>query len=114
MNAIDRDYVQSKMNKLKPNIEVELEKLKGYGMKWQIYNEYSDSWETFDIDKQNVDEFCPFLRQHDLDGCESYLEVFYPANDERIKTKEKICREVLEYIRLLIPLYNAMVWRMKV
>ena len=30
------------MNKLKPNIEDKLQKLKGYGMKWQIYNEYFD------------------------------------------------------------------------
>lgn len=113
-DAIDRAHIQDNMKKLQPKIEVELQKLKGYGMKWQIYNEYDDEWNTFDIDNQNANEFCGFLRKYDIDGSRSCLVILYDADDERIKTKDNLCKEIIRNFNLIISLYNVMVWRPKI
>lgn len=109
-DAIDRSHVQKHLGELKSSIEKEISKLTGYGMLWEIYNDMTGESYEFDIDKRNADEFCEYLK-NDQDGCESYLKLFYSADDERIKTKESIAKEVVTIMEVLNPLYNAMVWR---
>lgn len=113
-DAIDRAYVQEKMQQFEPKITKEISKLKGYGMTWEIYNDETKDQYTFDIDNNKAQDFCKFLKKYDKDGCESFLRLFYPANDKALLDIDTISNEVVKYMTLLNPLYNAMVWRPKV
>ena len=42
------------MNQLKPKITKEIEKLQGYKMVWEIYNEDTDESASIDIDNDDV------------------------------------------------------------
>ena len=110
-DAIDRAHVQEKMNQLKPLIKKEIQKLKGYGMVWEIYNEETDDYYVFQIDDEDANEFCNFLQKYDKDGCTSYLKLYYTVDDDALVDIKSICKEIITYFKKLIPLYNAMVWR---
>lgn len=112
--AIDRAYVQEKINQLEPKITKEISKLQGYGMTWEIYNEVTEEYHCFEIDSEKAEDFCKFLKKYDRDGCESFLRLFYPANDKVLFDKDSISKEIIKYITMLKPLYNTMVWRPKV
>lgn len=102
------------MNQLKPKITKEISKLQGYEMTWEIYNEAADEYYSFDVDNDDPEDFCEFLLKYDRDGCESYLRIFYPADDDALYDIESISYEIITYIKMLMPLYNTMVWRPKV
>lgn len=110
-DAIDRGHVQDNMNQLKSKITKEISKLQGYEMTWEIYNEAVDEYYSFDIDKDDPEDFCKFLFKYDRDGCESYLKIFYPADDEALYDIDSISFEITTYIKMLMPLYNVLVWR---
>lgn len=113
-DAIDRAHVQEKMSQLKPRITKEISKLQGYEMTWEIHNEAADEYYSFDIDNDDPEDFCKFLLKYDRDGCESYLKIFYPANDDALYDIDSISYEITTYIKMLMPLYNALVWRPQV
>ncbi len=102
------DYDRLQLSKIilknRTVIESELKKLKGYEMKWVI------SGCEFEIDNNDVTEFCDWLIAHDKDGMESFLSYTYKMDDERL-SEENIAKEVLGKITLLNGLYNAMVQR---
>lgn len=100
----DRLQLSKIISKNRIVIESELKKLKGYEMKWVI------SGCEFEIDNNDVTEFCDWLIDHDKDGIESFLSYTYKMNDERL-SEENIEKEVLGKITLLNGLYNAMVQR---
>ncbi|MDA8227753.1 MAG: phospholipase D family protein [Desulfitobacterium hafniense] len=112
-DAIDRAYVQEKMDQLEPRITKEISKLQGYGMTWEIYNDATDEYHYFEIDNEEAEGFCKFIQKYDRDGFESYLKLFYPADDKALSNIDSISDEIINYITLLKPLYNAMVWRPK-
>lgn len=113
-DAIDRAYVQEKMSQIEPKITKEIAKLQGYGMTWEIYNDVTEEYHCFDIDNEDAKDFCKFLKKYDGDGCESYLRLFYSADDETLYDINTISDEIINYMTKLKPLYNAMVWRPKI
>lgn len=113
-DAIDRANVQEKMKQLEPKITKEIARLQGHGMTWEIYNDITKDYNCFELDNRKADEFCKFLKRHDRDGCESYLKLFYPADDKVLLDIDSISDEIIKYMTMLIPLYNTMVWRPKV
>lgn len=100
----DRLQLSKIISKNRTVIESELKKLKGYEMKWVI------SGCEFEIDNNDVTEFCDWLIARDKDGIESFLSYTYKMDDERL-SEENIAKEVLGKITLLNGLYNAMVQR---
>ena len=100
----DRLQLSKIISKNRTVIESELKKLKGYEMKWVI------SGCEFEIDNNDVTEFCDWLIARDKDGIESFLSYTYKMDDERL-SEENIAKEVLSKITLLNGLYNAMVQR---
>ena len=110
-DAIDRAYMHENLKKLQPKIEKEIYKLKGYGMKWEIYDEEMDEYFIFDIDNEDEDTFCEYFKKNDKDGRESFLKLFYEADDIRIESIDNICNEIIKYLKILLPLYNTMVYR---
>lgn len=119
-DAVDRSDLlgiangKCKLDKLKNKITKEIAKLRGNGMEWVISDneEYAhEEDDIFNIDNRDPNEFCDFLKRNDKDGRISYLRKYYVPNDERLKTIDTIGSEVISQIRLLLPLYNTMVWR---
>lgn len=105
MRDYDRLQLSKTIEKNRASIESELKKIKGYGMKWII-----SECATFEIDNNDVAEFCDWLIAHDKDGMESFLSYTYKIDDERL-LEENIAKEVLGKITLLNGLYNVMVQR---
>lgn len=101
----DRLQLSKTIKKNRASIESELKKIKGYGMKWII-----SECAAFEIDNNDVVEFCDWLLAHDKDGIESFLSYTYKIDDERL-LEENIAKEVLGKITLLNGLYNVMVQR---
>lgn len=110
-DAIDRAHVQDNMERLQPQITKEISKLLGHGMIWEIYSDTDDDYHKFDFDKESPDEFCKFLLKYDREGYESFLSIFYAADDKEIYTLDSISETVVFYINMLNPLYKVMVWR---
>lgn len=110
-NAIDRAYFHQHLADLKPKIESRLWKLKGQGMEWVIWDGSQDGWFTFDIDNEDPETFCDYFKENDRDGRESFLRKFYEPDDEILKKKDNVCFEILRVMKILLPLYNTMVWR---
>lgn len=113
-DAIDRAYLHENLVKLKKKIESELAKLKGYGMEWVIWNNDIDEPIVFDIDSEDTTTFCDFFKENDTDGRESFLRKYYEPDNDILKTKETISAEIIKVMKILLPLYNAMVWRPRV
>lgn len=109
--AVDRAYLHQHLGKLKPKIESELRKLKGHGMEWVIWDSTIDDPFVFDVDSEDPATFCNFFKENDHDGRESYLRKYYEPDDVIIQTKDTICKEILRIMKVLLPLYNIMVWR---
>lgn len=109
-NAVDRSYLHENLKRLKPDIISELEKLRGYGMQWVITKSYDDT-QRFDIDIESPTSFCDFFSKYDADGCESLLQNTYAPDNEILKNIDTICDEVTEKVKLMLPLYNTIVWR---
>ena len=112
-DAIDRAYLHENLKKLQPKIEKEIAKLKGYSMTWEIYDEEIDENFTFDIDNEDDGSFCEYFKKNDRDGRESFLKLLYEADDSRIENIDSIGKEIVKYIKVLLPLYNSMVYRIQ-
>jgi hypothetical protein len=112
-DAIDRQYLHDKIRELQPKIEEELSKLKGLNMTWEIYDEENDENFSFDINEEDERKFCDYFKKNDKEGRESFLRMYYEANDIRIKNIDNISKEIIKYMKLLLPLYNSMVYRLK-
>ena len=110
-DAWDRAHMHEKLNTLRPSIENELRKLQGYELKWFIYD--GDEEFVFDIDERDPEDFCDFFAEYDCEGRESLLLTHYPPDDELLKSIDTISDEVVAMMKLLLPLYNAMVNRPK-
>ena len=109
-DAVDRMHIKDRMPQLRQSITEEIRKLQGHHMTWEICTEGLSEYDSFDIDNEEPEDFCDFLKK-DHDGCESYLRLFFEADDETLKTSDTIADAVVYYFELLAPLYNAMVWR---
>lgn len=105
----DRQKVQEKKYRFivqnRDRITAELEKLKGYGMCWEITGQ-----EAFALDEQDAAAFCDWFIEHDGKGEESFLRISYDMNDARIST-DQIHLEILRKLHLLLPLYNLLTQR---
>ena len=85
--------------------------LKGHGMEWIILDNDNEDPLVFEVDKEEPAAFCDFFTENDRDGRESYLRKYYQPDDVVLQTKDSICREILRIMKILLPLYNTMVWR---
>jgi hypothetical protein len=105
--------MHDRLSFLRPDIETELEKLQGYGMTRGIHDEYTSEYFEFDIDSEDPKTFCDFFKQYDRDGRTSCLVCFYQPDHECLGDFDSICEEIVATIGMLLPLYNAMVQRLK-
>lgn len=110
-NAIDRDYLHNHLKEFKPKIEKELINLQGQGMEWIICDSTENKQDIFNIDEKDPKEFYDYFKNHDMDGRESFLRKLYEPDDEILKNKDTICSEILRMMKMLLPLYNTIVWR---
>lgn len=97
-----------KINRVKnEDIESEIAKLQGYGMKWEI-----SGVGIFDIDEHTPEEFSKWLKENNENGTESFLSLSYKIDDERI-SDDNICEEIISKVKLFLPLYNVLANRKK-
>jgi len=82
-------------------------------MEWVIWDSTINDPFVFDVDIEDPVTFCDFFKEHDRDGRESYLRKYYEPDDVILQTKDTICKEILRIMKILLPLYNIMVWRPK-
>ena len=111
-DAVDRAYLFDNIDKLSNNIEIEIEKLNKYNFLWNITDEKEKF--TLDIKDCRGNQFIQFLKKYDKPGRESYLEIFYPPDDPCLSNEDILCNEILRCIKLLLPIYNNLVYRPKV
>lgn len=111
-DGIDRYFVREHWDIIKQKIEHNYQSLIGRSFVWHFYDAKTDkSKYSFEIDKGTAAEFLNFYSKHDEDGLESFCMRHYTLNDERIKTKESIVKEALNTFKTLMPIYQAMTFR---
>ncbi|MCM3541754.1 phospholipase D family protein [Priestia megaterium] len=111
-NGIDRYFVREHWNKVKGEILTNYQHILGYRFIWHFYDAKNDvSKYRFEIDKGTPEEFLNFYLEHDEDGLESFCMRHFHLDDERIRTKERILTEALKTYKVLIPIYQAMTYR---
>ncbi|KQU24049.1 hypothetical protein ASG65_19125 [Bacillus sp. Leaf13] len=111
-DGIDRYYVREHWDEIKKKAEQIYHNLIGSSFVWHFYNAKSDkSKYRFEIDKGTVGEFLEFYKKYDEDGLESFCMRHLPLYDERIRTKDGIIKEALNTFTTLIPLYQALTFR---
>jgi HKD family nuclease len=115
-DAVDRDHLTNNLSKLRSKIENEIETLQEQesGLVWIIWDTENDTPITFDFDEEEASAFCDFFVANDRPGRESYMQKYYSPDDPILLSKESIGEEVLRVVKLLLPLYNTIVWRPKV
>ena len=111
-DAIDRNYMHENIDKYKYKIENELDKLKGEGLKWVVYDKSETKSYVFDIDNKKSEEFIEFYKKYDEDGRESYLLYYLPPDDVNLKNLSSISKFVIDKIKILVPLYNLLAFRL--
>ena len=111
-DGIDRYYVREHWDRIKKEIEHNYHRLIGNSFVWHFYDAKIDkSTYRFEIDKGTAAEFIKFYINHDEDGLESFCMRHYQLSDNRIKTKDSIMKEALETFKTLMPIYQAMTFR---
>lgn len=110
-DAVDRYHLHQHLSEYRSKIEEELAKLKGNDMTWMIWNHEDEEPISFDVDNDDPSDFFDFFRENDRDGRESYLQKDYAPDDPVLQTKESIGTEVVRVTKILLPLYNKIVWR---
>lgn len=113
-DAIDRSYLHERLENaaFKQKLIKEIEKLKGYEFIWYIHN--NGEFEEFDLDNESASNFVEFYQNHDRDGVESYLSYHISPDDDQIRTIDSIVRLILERVKLLLPIYELLVYRPKI
>lgn len=108
-DAIDRAYLHNHINQIQEKIIKELQSIvkKVDGMVWIIQNDQNQI--EFDFTKEEVEDFIPFYKENDQEGYFSELSIAFEPNDERIKTKEGICKLIIETFEVLLPLYLTII-----
>lgn len=104
--AWDRQNLKDILRKTADDINKQAQKMKGYGLVWQI-----SECPSFNFDTDN--DLAAYLKENDRDGRFSSLNMHFEPDDPRIKTVPDICKEILEGFKLLKPLYDLIVWRGK-
>ena len=112
-DAVDRDFLHENINNLKNKIISELDKLKGEDLIWVIHDNVEDRDYTFEIDNEKSEDFINFYKEKDDEGRESYLSYFLEPDDDNLKDVNSISKIVIEKIKLLLPLYNLLAFRIK-
>lgn len=107
-DAVDRDELHKRLESpdYRKKIENELTRLKGNGFYWHI----DDA--KFEIDTDDISTFYKFYLGNDSDGKLSSLCKFFKPDDINIKDQESICKNIIKYIKILIPLYNLVSFRL--
>lgn len=107
-DAVDRGVLHRNLENLEKRIQIEeeLRKLKGHGFYWHI----GDA--KFDLDKDDISKFYEFYINNDRDGKLSSLCKFFKPDDINLKNEESICNLVSGYVKMLIPLYNLVSFRL--
>ena len=114
-DAVDRAHLhdtlalRDKNGILAKSIISEVRKLQGLGLRWYFIDDQCMPY--FDFDNNNPEGFIEFFKREDRDGRYSFLTYKYSVNDERIKSLESIGNEIIRMVKLLLHLYNLMVWK---
>lgn len=117
-DAVDRDYFKKQLTvdkTLKNRVIKEIEKLKGNGLVWYINEESSGkliNQFSFKIDTEEASDFINFFKEHDDDGCYSLLSYYVEPDNIEIKDVDSISRLVLQKVKLMLPLYNLIAYRL--
>jgi len=111
-DAVDRAYLHENLQGLESEIISCMDKIKGKNMEWVIENESGEEL-IFEVDEKDVKDFCKWFEENDKEGRLSYLRKSYWPDDKILKNINTIGIEIVANIKLLLPLYNTLVWRPK-
>ncbi|EEK91912.1 hypothetical protein bcere0012_51170 [Bacillus cereus BDRD-ST24] len=110
--AIDRDYLKRHIDTLKDKIRQKITNLKGEKFVWYIYDPKSDkSIYSFDIDREDPNNFVEFYKSYDEEGYESFCIFHMNPNDIKLMTQDSLVQVVKHKIAKLYPLYRLITWR---
>lgn len=116
--AVDRWYLQEHLRDndedMINKINAEIEKIKGYGFEWNIWNtELEDTDKSpeaiYKFDVENTEDFISWFKRNDCDGCYSSMLVHFPRYSEKIN-KDNIVETTVNIFKQLYNLYKTISW----
>lgn len=114
-DGVDCHHVDERWDEVKQKILNAYDSIKGYSFVWTFYsNRENRTISTFDIDTHSAEQFITFYRKYDMLGYESFCMRYYETDDPRIKTYKNILHEVYTTFDAIMPIYQAMTFRIPV
>lgn len=114
-DGVDSSYVYDHWTTVKAAISQIYTQIQGHGFIWRFYsNKLNEGIDEMEIDDHTAEQFLTFYKKYYMDGYESMCMRFYLPDDERIKTYKQIVHELQETFKAILPLYNAMTYRIPV
>lgn len=111
-DGVDRFHVRDHWDSIKENIRGCYDALKGNGFTWNFFDSKQGKIHSYlAIDDASVDEFFAFYLSNDEDGLESLCMKRFKPDDQILKERETIIEEALKIYKILMPLYQAMTYR---
>lgn len=111
-DGVDQSYVSDHWQLVKEKIMKVYDKLVGYGFYWEFWsNRKGRMVNTFDIDNGNPSQFIEFYELYFSEELVSYCRCYFQNDDKQIASFKEIVSLVEEHFLALLPLYNAMTYR---
>lgn len=112
-DALDRGYLQDKIDEIAPEIIKQLQTIRFKGYKWNVYDPVENKLNVFDFDERPLEEFIPWYKEYDGNGKYSSMLKHFPRLDERISVDniEDTCFDILSE---LYDLYRVLSWQPKI
>lgn len=113
-NAIDRGHLHDHLDSKATEIIKHLKKIQGEEFVWHIYDGQNDkNIKTFDFDYEAPEEFISFYKKYDRDGLESFMTYYMEPDNSNLTSPKKIAEIIEHKVRVLLPLYETIVFRPK-
>ncbi|MCM3225262.1 phospholipase D family protein [Terribacillus saccharophilus] len=111
-DAIDRKFLHENLDSRSDEIIKNINAISGEGFVWNIYdNKNNETVMRFNADEEAAENFINFYKKYDRDGYESFMTYHINPDDVFLSNAYEIAKVVERKMKLLLPLYNTIVYR---
>lgn len=114
-DGVDCGHVKDHWPDVQQKIRAVYGQVQGHQFVWTFHsNRENRHIADFDLDNHTAEQFVTFYKRYYLEGYESFCMRFFETDNTRIKTYKDVVRELCATFDAIMPLYEAMAFRVPV